>query len=215
MTKPDDRSALRVRPGAEGGGFCCQVPPNPACRSLTRQDFKFGLSSRITRPEQPEHSCRWQLWIWPDNGGTMPGKSTSFTPSSILFRPRDRGSACADPREFGGAAGYCPRVRKVYYDARLSPYPALAGRQAQYRRAAVKKIGTGGFAYGRACPPKPAGRRWVSRETFPIFRILYPPRAPRTGTTRRATRPRTSDHARTRARTGDVPRARVRDGASA
>jgi hypothetical protein len=24
----------------------------------------------------------------PDNGGTMPGKSTPFTPSSILFRPR-------------------------------------------------------------------------------------------------------------------------------
>jgi hypothetical protein len=27
----------------------------------------------------------------PDNGGTMPGKSTAFTPSSILFRPRFRG----------------------------------------------------------------------------------------------------------------------------
>src|SRR5262245_22703147 len=35
------------------GGFCCQVPPNPACRSLTRQDFRSvfqtalrGLSNR-------------------------------------------------------------------------------------------------------------------------------------------------------------------------
>jgi hypothetical protein len=27
---------------------------------------------------------------WPDNGGTMPSKSTPFTPSSILFRPRIR-----------------------------------------------------------------------------------------------------------------------------
>jgi hypothetical protein len=26
----------------------------------------------------------------PDNGGTMPSKSTPFTPSSILFRPRIR-----------------------------------------------------------------------------------------------------------------------------
>src|SRR6185436_5742417 len=31
----------------ESGGFCCQVPPNPACRSLTRQGFKFGLSNRL------------------------------------------------------------------------------------------------------------------------------------------------------------------------
>ena len=29
-----------------------------------------------------------QLLQWPDNGGTMPSKSTPFTPSSILFRPR-------------------------------------------------------------------------------------------------------------------------------
>ena len=42
----------------------------------------------LTRPEQPEHSCRLQLVLWPDNGGTMPGKRASFTPSSILFRPR-------------------------------------------------------------------------------------------------------------------------------
>src|SRR3984885_3842995 len=53
---------------------------------------------------------------WPGNGGTMPSKSTPFTPSSILFRPRD-----------GGVAGYRPRVRKVYYDGHLSPYPACAG----------------------------------------------------------------------------------------
>ena len=26
--------------------------------------------------------------LWPDNGGTMPSKRTTFTPSSILFRPR-------------------------------------------------------------------------------------------------------------------------------
>jgi hypothetical protein len=31
-----------------------------------------------------------QLFGWPDNGGTMPGESTTFTPSSILFRPHVR-----------------------------------------------------------------------------------------------------------------------------
>src|ERR1043165_10010163 len=47
------------------GGFCCQVPPNPACRSLTRQDFKIGIPNCVTQPGQPEHSCRWQLWNGP------------------------------------------------------------------------------------------------------------------------------------------------------
>ena len=45
----------------ESGGFCCQVPPNPACRSLTRQGFKIGIPNCVTQPGQPEHSCRWQL----------------------------------------------------------------------------------------------------------------------------------------------------------
>jgi len=41
------------------------VPPNPACRSLSRQDFKYRYYKPLTRPALPEHSCRWQLWIGP------------------------------------------------------------------------------------------------------------------------------------------------------
>src|SRR5262244_278200 len=63
---------------------CLRTPPDAA----KRQGLKIGLSSCVTQPEQPEQSCRWQLLLWPDNGGTMPSKSTPFTPSSILFRPR-------------------------------------------------------------------------------------------------------------------------------
>src|SRR5215468_10745250 len=29
------------------GGFCCQVPPNPACRSLTRQGFKSVFQTAL------------------------------------------------------------------------------------------------------------------------------------------------------------------------
>ena len=107
--------------GNESGGFCCQVPPNPACRSLTRQDFKCGLSNCVTQPEQPEQSCRWQLLQEPDNGGTIPGKDTPFTPSSILFRPRRSPPGVAVETGFGGGAGYCPRVRMVYCDGGLFP----------------------------------------------------------------------------------------------
>jgi len=31
----------------ESGGFCCQVPPNPACRSLTRQDFRSVFQTAL------------------------------------------------------------------------------------------------------------------------------------------------------------------------
>src|SRR6185437_12822413 len=54
----------------------------------TARACRLGYSSCLTQPEQPEHSCHWQLWNWPDNGGTMPSESPPFTPSSILFRPR-------------------------------------------------------------------------------------------------------------------------------
>src|SRR5262245_41239405 len=83
---------------------CLRTPPGAA----KRQDFKIGLSSCLTQPEQPEHSCRWQLLLRPDNGGTMPSKSAPFTPSSILFRPRQSSGTALG---FGGGAGYCPRVR--------------------------------------------------------------------------------------------------------
>ena len=72
---------------------CLRTPPRPA----KAEGLDFGLSHCITQREQPEHSCHLQLYDWPDNGGTIPSKSPSFTPSSILFhpqqaRPRMRGS---------------------------------------------------------------------------------------------------------------------------
>ena len=60
----------------------------------------------------------------------MPGKSRSFTPSSILFRPRRSPlSDAIDAWEtgWGGGAGYRPRVRKAYSDNHLSPYPSEDG----------------------------------------------------------------------------------------
>src|SRR6266568_8733146 len=92
---------------------CPRTPPDAA----KTPGLQIGLSNRVTRPEQPEHSCRWQLLLWPDNGGTMPSKSAPFTPSSILFRPRRNPAAPG----LGGGAGYCPRVRRVYCDGHLSP----------------------------------------------------------------------------------------------
>jgi hypothetical protein len=68
----------------------------------------------------------------------MPSKSTSFTPSSILVRPRPK-PARSRILALGGGAGYCPRVRKVYYDGHLSPYPACAGTSLYRRRRLTNK----------------------------------------------------------------------------
>src|ERR1700736_5501986 len=92
---------------------CPRTPPDAA----KTPGLQIGLSNRVTRPEQPEHSCRLQLLPWPDNGGTMPSKSAPFTPSSILFRPRPNPAVPG----LGGGAGYRPRVRRVYCDGHLSP----------------------------------------------------------------------------------------------
>ena len=40
----------------------------------------------------------------------------------LICRP----SSVVRPPKIGGVAGYCPRVRKVYYDGHLSPYLACA-----------------------------------------------------------------------------------------
>src|ERR1700675_1185127 len=88
----------------------------------------------------------------PDNGGTIPSKSTPFTPSSILFRPR------------GGVAGYRPRVRKVYYDGHLSPYLACASSGNIGAKSGRKK--------GRSFPHRrPGARQRAGAVLNPVSRL--------------------------------------------
>ena len=65
------------------------MPPNPACRSLSRQDLKIGITNRLRglRHRSIVVVCNYGMARYV---GTISGKSTSFTPSSILFRPRSR-----------------------------------------------------------------------------------------------------------------------------
>ena len=42
-------------------GLLLPGAPEPRLTLLRRQGFKIGRSNRVTRPSQPEHSCRWQL----------------------------------------------------------------------------------------------------------------------------------------------------------
>src|SRR6185312_12069896 len=90
---------------------------------------------------------------WPDNGGTMPSKSPSFTPSSILVRPRRsprwRSRAWVEPP---GTAPGSERfiATAIYRHSRVAPAPRNIG----------------GKGYRRKSRPR------VSRETNPIGRKL-------------------------------------------
>src|SRR3954454_2384588 len=101
---------------------CLRTPPAGAYPVRT---LSIGITNRL-------RGLRYRSIVVVGNyglvhhGGTIPGKSTFFTPSSILFRPRRcslpvRPFGGTDPALFetgasqasctGGAAGYCPRVR--------------------------------------------------------------------------------------------------------
>ena len=83
---------------------CLRTPPQPA----RAEGFDFGtrtalsgLSNRSIVVVGNYNLARYD--------GTISGKSTPFTPSSILFRPQHR-LQCSFA-VCGGGAGYCPRVR--------------------------------------------------------------------------------------------------------
>lgn len=90
---------MQKRPAASAARYCFVqaqaekwrlLLPGASEPRLTRLNARALVwePAPLTRRQQPEHCCRWQLCFWPDNGGTMPSKRTTFTPSSILFRPR-------------------------------------------------------------------------------------------------------------------------------
>ena len=65
------------------------MPPNPAWRSLTRQDFRLGFSNCVTQPEQPEHSCRLQLLHSPMTAEPYREKTRPLRPRRSCFAPAE------------------------------------------------------------------------------------------------------------------------------
>src|SRR3979411_2222923 len=101
---------------------CPRTPPDAA----KTPGLQIGISNRITQLEQPEHSCHLQLWIGPITVVPCRAKARPLRPRRSYFAPpqTQRGRPAL---ALGGGAGSRPRVRKVYYDSHLSPYPACAG----------------------------------------------------------------------------------------
>ena len=65
------------------------MPPDPAWRSLTHQDFRLGLSNCVTQPEQPEHSCRLQLLHSPITAEPYREKTRPLRPRRSWFAPAE------------------------------------------------------------------------------------------------------------------------------
>jgi hypothetical protein len=107
----------------ESGGFCCQVPPNPACRSLTRQDFKSVFQTALRSLSNRSIVVVGNYEKGPITAEPCRAKTRPLRPRRSYFGPAAThpfGSTAIDLGS-GGAAGYCPRVRWVYYDGHLSP----------------------------------------------------------------------------------------------
>src|SRR6266567_3760916 len=62
---------------------CPRTPPDAA----KTPGLQIGLSNRITRPEQPEHSCRLQLWIGPITAEPCRAKARPLRPRRSYFAP--------------------------------------------------------------------------------------------------------------------------------
>ena len=62
---------------------CPRTPPDAA----KTPGLQIGISSRITQLEQPEHSCRWQLWIGPVTAVPCRAKARPLRPRRSYFAP--------------------------------------------------------------------------------------------------------------------------------
>jgi hypothetical protein len=131
------RSPFRGRKAL--GGFCCQVPPNPAGRSLTRQDFKCGLSNSVTLPGQPEQSCRLQLLHSPITAEPYRTKARPLRPRRSCFAPAEaRQETLREPqkrarRAWVEAPGTAPGsewfiATAVYCHSRQAGAPNIGGK---------------------------------------------------------------------------------------
>src|ERR1051325_9177144 len=105
------------------------------------------------------------------HGGTIPGKSTPFTPSSILFRPQD-------PR-----AGWCRPLGNLVEPPGTAPGSERFITTPVYRHSRPLRDGTtnigvrGVRSQPSARPPKPAGRRRMFHVKQFLVEDSYPRRA--------------------------------------
>src|SRR6202047_560332 len=71
---------------AEVGASVARCPRTPPDAAKT-PGLQIGISNRVTRLEQPEHSCRLQLWIGPITAVPCRAKPRPLRPRRSYFAP--------------------------------------------------------------------------------------------------------------------------------
>ena len=150
---PSAGGSARRMQGAGSGGFCCQVPPNPACRSLSRQGFKIGIPNRLRSLGNRSIVVVGNYEFGPITAEPCREKARPLRPRRSYFAP-------AEGRLTTGL-GWRRRVLPPGPKGLLRrPFIAIAGlrRRSQYRGE--------WFTKKARCRTKEAERD-VSCETFP------------------------------------------------
>src|SRR5712671_2574415 len=111
------------------GGLLLPGAPRTPPDAAKTPGLQIGLSNRLRGLSNRSIVVVRNYEGGPITAEPCRAKTRPLRPSSNLFRPRPNPAHILAGISLGsgGGAGYCPRVRKVYYDGHLSPYPACAG----------------------------------------------------------------------------------------
>ena len=114
---------------------CPRTPPDAA----KTPGLQIGISNRITRLEQPEHSCRLQLWIGPITAEPCRAKARPLRPRRSYFDPV---SGARTTEVIRAPNWWSRRVPPPGPKGLLRrPFIAISGlrRRTQYRREILPK----------------------------------------------------------------------------
>src|ERR1700751_4072594 len=116
-----DRAVLG--PQARKWGLLLPGAPEPRLPLLRRQDFRSVFQTALRGLSNRSIVVVGNYEGGPITAEPCRAKARPLRPRRSCFAPagtQRRGAVLGS----GGGAGFCPRVRKVYYDGHLSPYLA-------------------------------------------------------------------------------------------
>src|SRR5262252_7744723 len=123
------------------GGFCCQVPPNPACRSLPRQGFRSVFQTALRSLGNRSIVVVGNYEFGPITAEPCRAKARPLRPRRSYFAPTDAAAlrlAAAASVEAPGTAPGSDRfiTTAIYRHSRLAP-----ARQIEWRRVYKERPG--------------------------------------------------------------------------
>src|SRR5580700_10338916 len=121
---------------------CPRTPPDAA----KTPGLQIGISNRVTRPEQPEHSCRLQLWIGPITVVPCRAKVRPLRPRRSYFAPTETWPICSGSafvQAWVEAPGTAPGSERfittaIYRHIRLAPAPGNIGANGCRKKSGVR-----------------------------------------------------------------------------